>query len=60
MIGAGVAKVGDRYYWVIDCAQPTANGIQQAYTPNPNIAATESFSSNDFIRLKPGMRKRVS
>jgi uncharacterized protein YkwD len=48
-IGAGVAKVGDRYYWVIDCAQPTANGAQQAYTPDPNVAATESFSSSDFI-----------
>lgn len=48
-IGAGFAKLGDRYYWVIDCAQPTANGAQQAYTPNPNVAATESFSSNDFI-----------
>jgi LysM repeat protein len=48
-IGAGVAKVGDRYYWAIDCAQPTANGAQQAYTPDPNVAATESFSSSDFI-----------
>ena len=48
-IGAGVAKVGDRYYWVIDCAQPTTNGIPQAYTPGPNASATESFSSSDFI-----------
>jgi uncharacterized protein YkwD/LysM repeat protein len=48
-IGAGVAKVGDRYYWVIDCAQPTTSGAPQAYTPDPNNSAPESFSPGDFI-----------
>ena len=48
-IGAGVAKVGDRYFWVIDCAQPTTSGVPQAYTPNPDDPAVESSSSSDFI-----------
>jgi len=48
-IGAGVAKVGNTYYMVIDCAQPTTSGQSQAYTPNPDAQAGESFSSNDFI-----------
>jgi uncharacterized protein YkwD/LysM repeat protein len=48
-IGAGVAKVGDRYFWVIDCAQPTTNGIPQAYSPSPDDSEPESFSSSDFI-----------
>jgi len=48
-IGAGVARVGDGYYWVIDCAQPTTNGVPQAYTPSPSDSGSESFSSSDFI-----------
>lgn len=48
-IGAGVAQVGDKYYMVIDCARPTTGGIPQAYTPNPEVASTESFSPGDFI-----------
>ena len=48
-IGAGIAKVGDRYYWVIDCAQPTTSGVPQAYTPNPDDSVLESSSSSDFI-----------
>lgn len=48
-IGAGVAQVGDRYYMVIDCARPTTNGAPQAFTPNPDDSATESFAPSDFI-----------
>ncbi len=48
-IGAGVVKVGDRYYLVIVCAQPTTGRAPQAYTPNPDDPAAESFSANDFI-----------
>ncbi|MBN1452325.1 MAG: LysM peptidoglycan-binding domain-containing protein [Anaerolineales bacterium] len=48
-IGAGVVKVGDRYYLVIVCAQPTTSGAPQAYTPNPDDPAAESSSSSDFI-----------
>jgi len=48
-IGAGVAQVGGRYYFVIDCARPTTSGAPQAYTPNPDSAATESFAPSDFI-----------
>lgn len=48
-IGAGVAKVGNTYYMVIDCAQPTTSGQPQVYTPNPDSPAMESSSSSDFI-----------
>lgn len=48
-IGAGVAKVGDRYYMVIDCASPTTGGVPQAFTPNPDASSTESFAPSDFI-----------
>lgn len=48
-IGAGVAKVGDKYYMVIDCARPTTGGVPQAFTPNPEAVSTESFSPSDFI-----------
>jgi LysM repeat protein len=48
-IGAGVAKVGDRYYMVIDCARPTTGGVPQAFTPNSDAVSTESFSPSDFI-----------
>jgi uncharacterized protein YkwD len=48
-IGAGVAKVGGSYYWVIDCAQPTTSGVPQAYTPNPDDPVVESSWSSDFI-----------
>lgn len=48
-IGAGVAKVGNTYYLVIDCAQPTTSGQPQVYTPDPNSPAEESSSLMDFI-----------
>jgi LysM repeat protein len=48
-IGAGVVKVGDRYYMVIDCAAPTTGGVPQAFTPNAAGATIESFSPSDFI-----------
>lgn len=48
-IGAGVVKVGDRYYLVIVCAQPTTSGVPQAYTPNPDDPVAETSSTNDFI-----------
>ena len=48
-IGAGVAKVGDRYFMVIDCALPTTGGVPQAFTPNPDAPSTESFAPSDFI-----------
>lgn len=48
-IGAGVAKVGNSYYWVIDCAQPTTSGVPQAYTPSPDDPTVGSSSLSDFI-----------
>jgi LysM repeat protein len=48
-IGAGVARVGERTYLVIDCARPTTSGIPQAYIPVPGETQPESFSSSDFI-----------
>ena len=48
-IGAGVAKVGNTYYMVIDCAQPTTSRQPQVYTPNPDAPASESSSSSEFI-----------
>lgn len=33
-IGAGVTYSGGDVYYVIDCAQPTGSGRQQAYTPS--------------------------
>ncbi len=33
-IGAGVTYSGGDVYYVIDCAQPTGSGQQQAYTPS--------------------------
>ena len=48
-IGAGVAKVGDTYYMVIDCALPTTNGQPQAYTPNPDDSAAGTSAPSDFI-----------
>ena len=48
-IGAGVARVGESYYLVIDCARPTTSGAPQAYTPDPSESETETFSSSDFI-----------
>lgn len=48
-IGAGVAKVGDKYFMVIDSARPTTGGVPQAYTPKPDASSTESFSPSDFI-----------
>lgn len=48
-IGAGVAKVGDTYYMVIDCARPTSSGQPQAYTPGPDDSAVSDSAPSDFI-----------
>jgi LysM repeat protein len=48
-IGAGVAKVGDRYYMVIDCARPTIDGQPQAYTPDPDDTVIGTSVPSDFI-----------
>jgi len=48
-IGAGVAKVGDRYYMVIDCARPTTDGQPQIYTPGPGDPVAGTSAPSDFI-----------
>lgn len=48
-IGAGVAKVGDRYYMVIDCARPTTDGQPQVYTPGPGDPVIGTSAPSDFI-----------
>jgi uncharacterized protein YkwD len=48
-IGAGVAKVGDRYYMVIDCARPTTSGQPQVYTPGPGAPVIGTSAPSDFI-----------
>ena len=48
-IGAGVAKVGNTYYMVIDCASPTTGGLPQAYTPGPDAPAIGTSAPSDFI-----------
>ena len=48
-IGAGVAKVGNTYYMVIDCALPTTSGQLQAYTPGPDEPAVGTSAPSDFI-----------
>lgn len=48
-IGAGVARVGDRYYMVIDCARPTTSGQPQEYTPGSDAPAVGTSVSSDFI-----------
>ena len=48
-IGAGVAKVGDRYYMVIDCARPTTSGQPQLYTPGPGEPVVGTSAPSDFI-----------
>jgi len=48
-IGAGVAKVGDRYFMVIDCAQPTTSGQPQVYTPGPGDPVIGTSAPSDFI-----------
>jgi LysM repeat protein len=48
-IGAGVAKVGDRYYLVIDCALPTTGGQPQFYTPGPGDPVVGTSAPSDFI-----------
>ena len=39
-IGAGVTYSGGDVYYVIDCAQPTGSGQQQAYTPSSSGSQT--------------------
>ena len=48
-IGAGVAKVGDRYYIAIDCARPTTSGQPQAYTPGSGDPVINTSAPSDFI-----------
>ena len=48
-IGAGVAKVGDYYYMVLNCARPTTSGQAQAYTPNPDDPTVGTSAPSDFI-----------
>ena len=48
-IGAGVAKVGNTYYMVIDCALPTTSGQSQTYSPGPGDPVVGTFAPNDFI-----------
>jgi uncharacterized protein YkwD/LysM repeat protein len=48
-IGAGVARVGEMYYLVIDCALPTGSGQQQAYTPPAGASVPGTFAPSDFI-----------
>lgn len=50
-IGAGVAKVGDMVYLVIDCARPTTSGQPQAYTPIAGDAGAGAggISPGDFM-----------
>jgi len=48
-IGAGVAKVGDRFYMVIDCARPTTNGQFQIYMPGPGDPVIGTSAPSDFI-----------
>ena len=48
-IGAGVAKVGETYYMVIDCALPTTGGQPQAYTPGSDDSVSGNSAPGDFI-----------
>ena len=48
-IGAGVAKVGNTYYMVIDCAQPTTSGQPQAYTPGTGDLVVGTSVPSNFI-----------
>jgi uncharacterized protein YkwD/LysM repeat protein len=48
-IGAGVAVVGDRYYYVIDCARPTTSGVPQSNTSG--AGAAEDFGGVDAAPL---------
>lgn len=48
-IGAGVAKVGNTYYMVIDCALPTTSGQSQDYTSGPGDPVGGTSAPNDFI-----------
>jgi uncharacterized protein YkwD len=43
-IGAGVAFVGNKVYYVIDCAAPTSSGQQQSYTPAPGTTQVSDES----------------
>jgi hypothetical protein len=48
-IGAGVAKVGDIVYLVIDCARPTSSGQPQAYTPSSEDPPPSTYAPSDFM-----------
>jgi len=47
-IGAGVARVGDKVYYVIDCARPTDNGLPQPFTPSPG-SGTAAASAAEYM-----------
>lgn len=66
-IGAGVTYAGGDVYYVIDCAQPTGSGQQQAYTPSANgtsvsqsqmipvaIVSTPDQAGNVYHIVQPG------
>ena len=48
-IGAGVTKVGNTYYMVIDCALPTTSGQPQVYTPGSGELVISTSAPSDFI-----------
>jgi len=48
-IGAGVAKVGNTYYMVIDCALPTTSAQSQDYTFGPGDPVGGTSAPSDFI-----------
>jgi LysM repeat protein len=63
-IGAGVALVGDYVYYVIDCAQPTGSGQQQAYTPaaggtQGNTPVAQPLVVNTIVPSTPQQDGRV-
>ncbi|MGC8856796.1 MAG: CAP domain-containing protein [Anaerolineae bacterium] len=47
-IGAGVARMDDKIYYVIDCARPTSNGLPQPYTPAPG-SGTAAASAAEYM-----------
>ncbi|MBN1304637.1 MAG: LysM peptidoglycan-binding domain-containing protein [Anaerolineales bacterium] len=48
-IGAGVAVVGNTYYYVIDCARPTGDGQPQESAGGYTTDTNEGASASDFI-----------
>lgn len=48
-IGAGVAKVGNSYYMVIDCALPTTSGQPQVYSPGLDDTDIGPSAPSEYI-----------